>query len=1122
MYIADLHIHSRYSRATSLDLTPEQLDLWARRKGIDLVGTGDFTHPAWRQELREKLVPAEEGLYALKDELTVGPGAAGSRKPRFVISGEISSIYKKYGKVRKVHNVILLPGLEEADLLAKKLETIGNIHSDGRPILGLDSRDLLEITLEICPRAIFVPAHIWTPHFSLFGAFSGFDRMEECFEDLTPYIHAVETGLSSDPPMNWRLSALDGYHLISNSDAHSPAKLGREANLLDIELSYEGLYQAIQHGKGLMGTIEFFPEEGKYHYDGHRKCSICLSPKEAERYGGKCPVCGKKLTIGVSHRMEQLADRPEGAVREGAKPFESLVPLPEVLAASTGYSSASRKVQGMYQKMTEELGTEFEILRTMPLEMIGKHSGRLAAEGIRRLRAGKVDRLPGFDGEYGIIRLFEPWEIEDVDGQMNLFQGMGLEAPEARKPEGDVGGRRDAREDGSSSGGQDGGYGSQKMETAEEWVQGADPKRGADPRQEPERQTAQGKKETSEPRRPAITLNEKQLQAVASAARVTAVIAGPGTGKTGTLTARILHLLGTRRVKGGEITAVTFTNKAAEEMRHRLKEALGGKQSWKKVQIGTFHSICLSILQDLGREFILAGEQEALSCAALAAEEMGVGVKPGRLRELISRKKSTGRWLLEEGNLVETGGSREPAGETVQEGEILPCSQEELDQALLIYQRQLESRGALDFDDLLIQVWQETKAGKVDCRPFSYLLVDEFQDINPIQYQLIREWNRQGRELFVIGDPDQAIYGFRGADPKCFDRLRKEEPELEEIRLLENYRSAPQILSAADAVISCNPGPERKLVTDRKREQEAPVRVVTASSQMAEAIFVAKEISRMVGGLDMLEAQEGFVRDGERKWRGFSDIAVLYRTHRQAELLERCFKQDGIPYVVAGREEFLAAGCVQGTLAFFETLRDPENRLALALCLKQLWGLEEDQLSESVYQAMCDKYAPLYRKTKPGKLLSAWMEELDLAGEEAMEKLLAMAPFYKTMEEFLDALSFGGESELKRCGQKTYTSGAVTLMTLHGSKGLEFPVVFLYGARNGMMPLDMAGASLEEERRLFFVGMTRAREELVITSSGEASPFLEAIPEADAVRETAGKSREKTEMRQMSLFEFMG
>ncbi len=1122
MYIADLHIHSRYSRATSLDLTPEQLDLWARRKGIDLVGTGDFTHPAWRQELREKLVPAEEGLYALKDELTVGPGAAGSRKPRFVISGEISSIYKKYGKVRKVHNVILLPGLEEADLLAKKLETIGNIHSDGRPILGLDSRDLLEITLEICPRAIFVPAHIWTPHFSLFGAFSGFDRMEECFEDLTPYIHAVETGLSSDPPMNWRLSALDGYHLISNSDAHSPAKLGREANLLDIELSYEGLYQAIQHGKGLMGTIEFFPEEGKYHYDGHRKCSICLSPKEAERYGGKCPVCGKKLTIGVSHRMEQLADRPEGAVREGAKPFESLVPLPEVLAASTGYSSASRKVQGMYQKMTEELGTEFEILRTMPLEMIGKHSGRLAAEGIRRLRAGKVDRLPGFDGEYGIIRLFEPWEIEDVDGQMNLFQGMGLEAPEARKPEGDVGGRRDAREDGSSSGGQDGGYGSQKMETAEEWVQGADPKRGADPRQEPERQTAQGKKETSEPRRPAITLNEKQLQAVASAARVTAVIAGPGTGKTGTLTARILHLLGTRRVKGGEITAVTFTNKAAEEMRHRLKEALGGKQSWKKVQIGTFHSICLSILQDLGREFILAGEQEALSCAALAAEEMGVGVKPGRLRELISRKKSTGRWLLEEGNLVETGGSREPAGETVQEGEILPCSQEELDQALLIYQRQLESRGALDFDDLLIQVWQETKAGKGDCRPFSYLLVDEFQDINPIQYQLIREWNRQGRELFVIGDPDQAIYGFRGADPKCFDRLRKEEPELEEIRLLENYRSAPQILSAADAVISCNPGPERKLVTDRKREQEAPVRVVTASSQMAEAIFVAKEISRMVGGLDMLEAQEGFVRDGERKWRGFSDIAVLYRTHRQAELLERCFKQDGIPYVVAGREEFLAAGCVQGTLAFFETLRDPENRLALALCLKQLWGLEEDQLSESVYQAMCDKYAPLYRKTKPGKLLSAWMEELDLAGEEAMEKLLAMAPFYKTMEEFLDALSFGGESELKRCGQKTYTSGAVTLMTLHGSKGLEFPVVFLYGARNGMMPLDMAGASLEEERRLFFVGMTRAREELVITSSGEASPFLEAIPEADAVRETAGKSREKTEMRQMSLFEFMG
>ena len=313
MYIADLHIHSRYSRATSKDCTPEHLDLWARRKGIHIVGTGDFTHPAWREELTEKLEPAEDGLYVLKDEYRLREeGVPGEMIPRFVVTGEISSIYKKNGKVRKVHSLILLPGLEDAEKISAKLEQIGNIHSDGRPILGLDCHDLLEILLELCPDAVYVPAHIWTPHFSLFGAFSGFDTVEECFEDLTPYIHAMETGLSSDPPMNWRVSALDRFQLISNSDAHSPAKLGREANLFDIPMSYEALAKAIQTGEGLGGTIEFFPEEGKYHMDGHRKCNLCLTPSETMKYNGKCPVCGRKITIGVSHRVEELSDRPEG------------------------------------------------------------------------------------------------------------------------------------------------------------------------------------------------------------------------------------------------------------------------------------------------------------------------------------------------------------------------------------------------------------------------------------------------------------------------------------------------------------------------------------------------------------------------------------------------------------------------------------------------------------------------------------------------------------------------------------------------------------------------------------------------------------------------------------------
>ena len=406
--IADLHIHSRFSMATSKEGTPENLDFWARKKGISLIGTGDFTHPVWREELKERLVSEGNGLYRLKDayvkeESRKFPGEG----TRFVVSGEISSIYKKNGKTRKVHNVILLPSLEAADAMAQRLEKIGNIHSDGRPILGLDSHDLLEMMLDVCPEGILIPAHIWTPHFSVLGAKSGFDSVEECFEELAPYIHALETGLSSDPAMNWRISKLDRYQLVSNSDAHSPSKLGREANLLDIDCSYEGLYRAIQTGEGLEGTVEFFPEEGKYHFDGHRKCGVSLSPVEAERLGGICPVCGKKLTMGVDHRVEQLADRAEGFVKKDGKKYESLVPLPEVISACMGYSTASKKVQGCFEQMIQTLGTEFDILRNVPSEDIKSCAGERIAEGIENVRTGNVKRIPGYDGEYGKIQLFD-------------------------------------------------------------------------------------------------------------------------------------------------------------------------------------------------------------------------------------------------------------------------------------------------------------------------------------------------------------------------------------------------------------------------------------------------------------------------------------------------------------------------------------------------------------------------------------------------------------------------------------------------------------------------------------------------------------------------------------------
>lgn len=410
MYIADLHIHSCYARATSRDCVPEMLDLWARRKGLNVVGTGDFTHAGWRAMLRDALVPAEEGLYRLKDTCRVQEsGACGGGAVRFVCTGEISTIYKKAGKVRKVHHVIVMPSLEAAERLSKRLEAVGNLHSDGRPILGLDSHDLLEMTLEACPEALLIPAHIWTPHFSLFGAFSGFDSLEACYGDLSPHIHALETGLSSDPAMNWRLSTLDRYAMVSNSDAHSPGNLAREANLFDTELSFAGMRRALtdQSTNGFVGTLEFFSEEGKYHSDGHRACGVCLTPAQTKEAHGVCPVCGGRITVGVLHRVEALADRPEGYVPSNARRYERLVPLREVVAASMGVTTASKRAQQRYLHLLQTVGPELFILRQASVSDIAHASDERLAEGIHRMREGRLSIQPGYDGVYGKVRLFE-------------------------------------------------------------------------------------------------------------------------------------------------------------------------------------------------------------------------------------------------------------------------------------------------------------------------------------------------------------------------------------------------------------------------------------------------------------------------------------------------------------------------------------------------------------------------------------------------------------------------------------------------------------------------------------------------------------------------------------------
>ncbi len=421
-FIADLHVHSHYSRATSKDMCPEGIWKWAQLKGIRVIGTGDFTHPGWLKELQHKLDPLGNGLFELKKEFRTGDVPVSCRtEVSFILSTEISCIYSKNGKTRKVHAIVLAPDFAGAARLNLALAGIGNLNADGRPILGLDAKELLRMTLKASPGAMLIPAHAWTPHFSVFGAASGFDSLEECFEDLTPHIHAIETGLSSDPLMNWRLSALDGITLVSNSDAHSAAKIGREANILDTDISYPALMDAIRTRKGFTGTIEFFPEEGKYHYDGHRDCGVSLAPQETVHYDYLCPVCGRKVTVGVMHRVEKLADRAHGFRPPDAPVFTSIIPLPEIIAEGLKCGVNTKKVNALYFSLLEKLGNEFSILMDVPLDDIERAGTPLIREAVARMRKGQVHIAPGYDGEFGKIRIFEEVERRQFKGQLKLL-----------------------------------------------------------------------------------------------------------------------------------------------------------------------------------------------------------------------------------------------------------------------------------------------------------------------------------------------------------------------------------------------------------------------------------------------------------------------------------------------------------------------------------------------------------------------------------------------------------------------------------------------------------------------------------------------------------------------------
>jgi uncharacterized protein (TIGR00375 family) len=399
-FLADFHIHSKYSRATSKYMDIDHIAEWACKKGIDVIGTGDFTHPGWMAEIKSKLTKDKDGLYPYKGT-------------RFILTAEVSNIYTKYGRGRRIHNIIVAPNIHVAEQIQKALARLGNISSDGRPIFGFDAKDLVKLCLDISEDTMIVPAHIWTPWFSLFGAMSGFESIEECFQEQAQHIYALETGLSSDPAMNWRVSALDKYSLISNSDAHSLQKIGREANMFDTDLSYQAIIGALKNKdtSRFVGTVEFFPEEGKYHYDGHRVCDISFDPRQTKTANGICPVCNKPLTIGVLNRVEALADRPAGFTPCNKPGFKSLVPLNEIIASVCHRGIATQTVTREYEKEIQYFGNEYEILLEADASALRSGLPEAIAEAVLNVRQGNIQVQPGYDGVYGKIQFKQPCHV---------------------------------------------------------------------------------------------------------------------------------------------------------------------------------------------------------------------------------------------------------------------------------------------------------------------------------------------------------------------------------------------------------------------------------------------------------------------------------------------------------------------------------------------------------------------------------------------------------------------------------------------------------------------------------------------------------------------------------------
>lgn len=1032
IYYADLHIHSRYSRATSKNLSLRNLAAWAGIKGIQVLATGDFTHPGWFQEIEAELSQEESGLLRLKEprdldkEILWYQGESIPIETKFVLCTEISSIYKKDGQVRKIHNLVFMPSLEKARKFVTRLSEVGNLNSDGRPILGLDARDLLEMVLETDSEAYLIPAHIWTPWFSLFGYKSGFNSIKECFEDLSSEIFALETGLSSDPDMNWLWSSLDDLTLVSNSDAHSGEKLAREANIFSGELSYQAIFQALKERKKdnqFLGTIEFFPEEGKYHLDGHRKCGVVLDPREVQRLGNVCPVCGQPLTLGVLNRILSLADREQPKKPITHPDFCSLIPLPEILGETLKVGPRTKTVFKQYRRLLSQLGSELTILRDVSPDQI-KPFSPLLAEGISRMRRKEVYRSPGFDGQYGIISLFTPEEKRE------FHQGKSLLPRKTNKPS-----PKDRQEKHRLS-------------------------------SKPERQNLESKDE--------LSFNSEQKKAIETGSQPTLVIAGPGTGKTRTLIGRVEFLL-KKEISPRRILIVTFTRAAARELQQRLSQTLGHKQTLPKTD--TLHALGFEQWQDrFGNQPVILSEDEAQKMFSRANPEI-----PGQELKELWKKISLSREIKKQN--------------------------QELEDYLKKYQLEKERWQVVDYSDLL-ESWLEQMEDRKSSNHYDYVLVDEVQDLSWLQLSLLKNLiSKEGSGFFAIGDPEQSIYSFRGAVSQVDKSLQSFWPDLTIMNLEKNYRSKQNLLDFSAVIF-----PEKKGLIAQNSGQ-GKITFYKGLNQEQEASWMAETIKELIGGTGHYEADQnktGILSPG--------DIAVLVRFKALIPALEKTFTKIGLPCTIPEETPFW---------------QEPRIRIILSTVAKS-WGIpsfDEDNALECPEEIMSkgpEAWEGYFQDVQPFDSLF-WKSRSFQELKNAYQK-------HKGWRELLSWIQL--ESELSFVRQKAQK---IRLMTMHAAKGLEFEAVFLPALEQGIMPFGgkevLTGQEQkkeerpleEEEKRLFYVSLTRAKSYLYLSYANkrkiygqeyhfQPSAFLQLLPWQKVYKMKSVAYKVKQE-KQLGLFQ---